>query len=144
MLEDNSQDYIVIVDDPVSSFDHRRRRATCKALVELTKRCSQLILLSHDAMFLRDFVDSVIKNKKDCLVLQLKRDQQHSIIDECNIYEMCQEEYYKVYERLSNYINGGRINDISKNNITFNNIAISNLSHNYSLFLGFRLEKTDY
>ena len=45
---------VVVFDDPLASHDSHRRGKTVEAVKELTGRCVQLILLSHDEYFLRD------------------------------------------------------------------------------------------
>lgn len=105
-LESELHDHVIIVDDPVSSFDAGRRRATRKTLIELSQCCSQLIILSHDATFLRDFLNE-IKNDETWQALQIRRLGEYSVFDKCDIHRMCQEEYYKIYERLVHYLREG-------------------------------------
>lgn len=45
---------VAVFDDPLASHDSHRRGKTVEAVKELTGRCLQLILLSHDEYFLRD------------------------------------------------------------------------------------------
>lgn len=45
---------VVVFDDPLASHDSHRRGKTVEAIKEITGRCVQLILLSHDEYFLRD------------------------------------------------------------------------------------------
>ena len=45
---------IVVFDDPVSSLDRPRRAATIATLAEIAERSAQLIVLAHDAYFLRE------------------------------------------------------------------------------------------
>jgi len=48
---------IVVVDDPMSSFDRNRRSTTVNLLRDLTPKCAQLIVIAHDPQFLSE-VDS--------------------------------------------------------------------------------------
>lgn len=43
---------IVVFDDPLSSLDQNRRKATIHELMKLYKKCQQLIVLSHNLQFL--------------------------------------------------------------------------------------------
>ena len=108
-LESELHDHVIIVDDPVSSFDAGRRHATRNILIELSQNCSQLIILSHDATFLRDFLRDIEKDNNDDIyqTLQIIRSGEYSIFDKGDIYRICQEEYYKVYERLIHYLKEG-------------------------------------
>lgn len=103
---------IVIIDDPVSSLDAARRRATRDVLAELANDCAQLIVLSHDATFLRDLLEQV--NHDNFSSLCLIRRGEYSVIEHCDIYRMCREEYYKIYESLVQYLEGGPADNESK------------------------------
>src|SRR5690606_18079003 len=52
---------IVILDDPVSSMDRNRRHQTIRRIATLATSCKQLIVLSHDAYFLRDLEEQLRK-----------------------------------------------------------------------------------
>ncbi len=45
---------VVVFDDPLASHDSHRRGKTIEAVKELSGRCLQLVLLSHDEYFLRE------------------------------------------------------------------------------------------
>ena len=67
----NIKDYIVVVDDPFTSFDFDRKRATITQLVRLAKKISQLFILTHDLHFKNDFLNSYLE--KDVLSLKISR-----------------------------------------------------------------------
>jgi len=100
---------IVVIDDPISSFDSARRTATRYELVGLSERCKQLIVLSHDALFLRDLFNHLNYKFKDdeVLTLEIKRAKDFSVITGCDIYQKTREKYYKTYEALLSYIEHG-------------------------------------
>jgi wobble nucleotide-excising tRNase len=52
------QKYIVVVDDPFTSFDTDRKRTTINQLVKLAQKVDQFFLLTHDLYFKRDFINS--------------------------------------------------------------------------------------
>lgn len=106
---------IVVIDDPISSFDTHRRQATLKALIDLGKKCSQLIVLSHDAFFIRDFSDKIKTEKDDeVFVFQIRRKGDYSIFDSCDIHSICESEYYKHYVTLTRYLEEGTTDDIKE------------------------------
>ncbi|RKY96004.1 MAG: hypothetical protein DRO93_07780 [Candidatus Thorarchaeota archaeon] len=104
-VDQNLRDYVVVVDDPVSSLDSGRRRATRNALAELAQHCSQLIVLSHDALFLRDLVRRFRDDEWEAL--QIRRYGDYSIIEKCDIHRLCRDEYYTIYETLIRYVEEG-------------------------------------
>lgn len=58
MMPDLS-DRIIVFDDPLSSFDTRRRSMTTSILSRIAKNVKQFFLLSHDLNFVRDFCGKV-------------------------------------------------------------------------------------
>ena len=102
-LENDSdlQGRIVVVDDPVSSFDSSRRSSTLRLLHDICKRCEQMILLSHDADFVRAFRD---KEPVGTDVLQLSRHGNFSVLEPCSIDELCESEYYRNYYKLTGFL----------------------------------------
>src|SRR5690606_22425879 len=50
-LEVAQDESAIILDDPVSSLDHRHRRYVARALIEEARR-RQVVLLTHDIVFL--------------------------------------------------------------------------------------------
>lgn len=67
----NTSEYIVVVDDPFTSFDFDRKRATITQLVRLAKNISQLFILTHDLHFKNDFLNAYLD--KDILSLKISR-----------------------------------------------------------------------
>ncbi|HHW19257.1 MAG TPA: AAA family ATPase [Firmicutes bacterium] len=111
-LDPQCSQRIVILDDPISSLDAARRRATRDILAGLASKCAQLIVLSHDATFLKDLLERV-RQDNSCAFRLIRRGE-HSVIEECDIYRMCREEYYKIYESLVRYLTEGPADNESK------------------------------
>ena len=70
IIPDTSK-YVVVVDDPFTSFDFDRKRATITQLVRLSKNISQLFILTHDLHFKNDFLNAYLN--KDILSLKISR-----------------------------------------------------------------------
>ena len=51
----NIQDRIIVFDDPIASFDTRRRNMTVSQLSKIAEKCAQFFLLSHDLNFIKEF-----------------------------------------------------------------------------------------
>lgn len=51
----------VLIDDPVCSLDWNRRAATIRSLLRLARGCRQLIVLAHDAFFVRALGEDLSK-----------------------------------------------------------------------------------
>lgn len=51
----------VVIDDPVCSLDLNRRSATVRSLLRLAQKCRQLIVLAHDASFIKALGEELSK-----------------------------------------------------------------------------------
>ena len=63
----NIEKKIIIFDDPISSFDTRRRKMTISILSRIANKAAQFFLLSHDINFVKDFCD----RNSDCTNLKI-------------------------------------------------------------------------
>ena len=50
---------IIVFDDPISSFDSNRKTETLQRLSELSKKCKQLFLLTHNINFAHQFYEKM-------------------------------------------------------------------------------------
>ncbi len=53
---------VVVIDDPMCSFDANRRNHTKSVLVSIARSAAQLIVLAHDLFFLRDLRDALSRS----------------------------------------------------------------------------------
>lgn len=112
-LDPSISDKIVIVDDPMSSFDQSRQRATQRELKNLGLKANQLIVLSHDPSFLQAFLQNGDFNSSMVSVYEIKRAPgDYSSIEDCDIEECIQTVYKRNYHLISKYIEDPR--DIDK------------------------------
>jgi len=103
------EDKIVIVDDPASSLDAHRRSYTCHQIAWLSRYCKQVIVLTHSARLARDVCDTA--RDVSTKTLWIKRDGDHSAIDNLDIFEKTQGEYFKNYFDIAGYLEGGPSDD---------------------------------
>jgi wobble nucleotide-excising tRNase len=103
------EDKMVIIDDPASSLDAHRRSYTCYQIAWLCRHCRQVIVLTHSARLARDICDSA----KDISTrtLWIKRDGDYSAIDNLDIFEKTQGEYFKNYFDIADYLDEGPRDD---------------------------------
>lgn len=105
------RDKIVVIDDPMSSLDTHRRRQTIRIIADLVSKCEQVILMAHDAYFLRDTRVDVLKELRGdetlLTVLELvDRGEKGSQIAPCDIEELCKSQYRIDYERVTKLVKG--------------------------------------
>lgn len=55
-LDPKLEDKIIVLDDPISSFDSHRKAAMLEELLKISKRVNQLFLLTHDKNLGNDFI----------------------------------------------------------------------------------------
>lgn len=61
----------IVFDDPVSSLDHyRRKKVACRLVEEAKKR--QVIVLTHETVFLGEMLDVIEQQQVDCLMHHLE------------------------------------------------------------------------
>ena len=101
---------IVVVDDPASSLDAQRRCYTCSQIAWLGNHCKQVIVLTHSAQLARQVWDSA-KRISSPKTLWIRREGDYSIIDNDNIVERTQGEYFKNYFDICKYLEGGPEDD---------------------------------
>jgi wobble nucleotide-excising tRNase len=111
---------ILVIDDPVCSLDRNRRAQTVEILAELAPRCAQMIVLSHDAYFVREQRATLAKNHPAIVasVLSIGRVQNdYSAFAPCDVDEICASDYYRHHRMLREYTSGtysGNIREIAK------------------------------
>ena len=98
---ENLQNAIVVVDDPVSSFDEFRSLATVHELRDLSKTVKQMIILSHNKQFLSQAWKMM--DSKECMSLKISHHDTGSVIDKWDINLESNAEQTDRHELLKNY-----------------------------------------
>lgn len=80
---------VVVFDDPFTSQDNFRRGQTAHAIMRLASRCRQLIVLSHDATFLKQLWDKAAPSERVSLVIADHR-ALGSKLQEIDLEKACQ------------------------------------------------------
>jgi wobble nucleotide-excising tRNase len=97
---------IVVIDDPVSSLDKHRRAKTKFAIGMLSADIEQLIVLSHDAYFLKDlkrFLEE--KVGVETTVSEVKAvENDYSAICSCDLAAICSSDYYRHYVLVQDFV----------------------------------------
>ena len=112
LRDENLQGRVVIVDDPVTSLDAHRRKHTTDTLNEMSIRGAQVIVLAHDATYLRDVRQAFKKKDKhgaprSSTELQLLRPGSGpSILAQHSLDRECESKYFRHYRQLRSFIAG--------------------------------------
>ena len=67
----NPEKYIIVIDDPFTSFDTHRKQTTITQLVRMTHKVGQMFILTHDLHFANDFCNALYD--QESLKLQIAR-----------------------------------------------------------------------
>nr|WP_296338996.1 AAA family ATPase [uncultured Acidovorax sp.] len=98
---------VVVVDDLFTSLDKHRRAQTVDAITQLARSVEQLIVLAHDAFFLRD-VFRRLTGKGICTPALLEAvraaDGYSEIRNGFDMDEACATDFYKHYRALDDFL----------------------------------------
>ena len=97
---------VVVIDDPMCSLDINRRQSTKQYLKEIHSKSEQLILLAHDAYFLRDFRNDLQRKNPtvEISIFRLKAvHDNYTDFDDFDIDRECESTYSKNHRILREF-----------------------------------------
>jgi wobble nucleotide-excising tRNase len=100
---------VVVIDDPMCSFDLNRRHHTRSVLKKIYSKAEQLILLAHDLYFIRNFRDVLHKedNTAPISIFQIVRAPgEYSDFALLDIDRECESVYYQHHRLLNDFTSG--------------------------------------
>lgn len=109
----NIEKRIIVFDDPISSFDTRRRMMTISILSRIAGKAAQFFLLSHDINFIKEFCD----RNPDSTNLKIVWRNGSSVFVKHDIVVETMTGLSKDIYTLQNYIKNGAITDIEKREV---------------------------
>lgn len=104
---------IIVFDDPISSFDTRRRKMTISILSRIANKTAQFFLLSHDINFVKDFCDKI----PDCTNLKIVWRNKSSVFTNHDIKLETMTGISKDMYTLRKYLSDGAITDLEKREV---------------------------
>ncbi|USN96048.1 MAG: AAA family ATPase [Candidatus Nomurabacteria bacterium] len=96
------EDTILVLDDPVVSFDDNRIRATCAELSRLAKDFEQIIILTHYKTVIR----RLLKSRVGAVYLKVEKDGTGSRLGVLNTKDLHLSDHERAYLRLASFVNG--------------------------------------
>lgn len=109
---------IVVFDDPIASFDVYRKRHTIRAIEDLARRCAQVIVLSHDPLFLREVEQAMVAAGVPRVAHKIGyAAQDYAQFEDVNLAEVCKQPYFQKYFLITRFLNGeepDRDNEVAK------------------------------
>lgn len=101
----NLGEKVVVFDDPFSSQDRSRRDCTKARILEMSREAKQVVLMSHDASFLRSVWEGAPKAQTRSLQLS-RMGEDASVITEWSIEDETRPRYRKNHAVLRDYRDG--------------------------------------
>lgn len=113
-VEPNLGDKIVVLDDPMTSFDALRRSKTIEVIQALSQICGQVIVLSHDAHFLKDIFESITRDGTVCATHRIGFHGEDATFTTIDLLTECENAYLRLYKRVWNFLYGPPPHDLEK------------------------------
>ena len=110
---------IVILDDPITSFDENRITNTINLLSGSLNNLDQMIITTHYPNFLRRFYEINKDNKSEVKLLEIKKNDKTSSIDNGEKNKFILNEYDFAFNEIYDFINKKNQNDIRTKLRTF-------------------------
>lgn len=105
---------IVVLDDPMTSMDLARRHESVRQSCTLASRCAQLIIFSHDPLFLRKFRKE-LKRLPTSLSLDAMKIQRgagnYSVFDSLDLDQECASSYVNHHRMVQSFVQGAYMGD---------------------------------
>ncbi len=102
---------IIILDDPITSFDDNRIRVTILKIMELYSKARQIIILSHYEDFLRNLLLSM--NNKYALY-KIKRTANGSEFESVEKNNLLLDEHEKMFVKIKRFVDNESSDDITR------------------------------
>jgi len=107
-------DYMIVIDDPITSFDYARKATTVNNLISLTEKVKMLILLTHDLTFANDFSSRLNYKANN---LKIEHNGTTSFIINHDIESESLTGVFKDLSVMHNYLSNGAVSDIERREV---------------------------
>lgn len=106
----NKSEFIIILDDPVVSFDDNRILSTIDIFKNICSNVGQVILLTHYS----SLINKLINSKADCAYFEIVKNNETSLISELkkDVFVLSDQEL--AFEKIYSFIERETTDDISK------------------------------
>jgi wobble nucleotide-excising tRNase len=105
------QSKIIILDDPVTSFDDNRIIKNNDIIWQLNDKVDQIILLTHYPTFIREFYKRC-HMPDQCVFLEIKQNHETSYLEKLEVDLFCSSEMEQQFYAITDFINKKTLQDI--------------------------------
>ncbi|MBI1931193.1 MAG: AAA family ATPase [Ignavibacteriales bacterium] len=110
--KEDLENTILILDDPVTSFDDNRITKTVNIMKSMLSKVSQVIVLTHYTYFIKRFLEITKKNQIYYKLFELKKESLTSTISSLDENEFTLDDHEKNFYFIYNFINRKHQNNI--------------------------------
>lgn len=107
---ENKKNYIIVLDDPVVSFDEKRIRASVDIIKNITREFKQVIVLTHYPSLIKKLVQTNCEG----VYLEIVQDNETSYIQTLEREHFILSEYELAFRKIHGFIQREHQEDISK------------------------------
>lgn len=126
LKEQDLRGQVIVVDDPVTSLDKHRRTHTTNTLNEFSLRGAQVIILAHDATYLREVREKFERKELDShgdprpsTELQLHRDSSgDATLIKHDLDRECESKYFRNYRQIRAFLDAEAVDGALVNHTT--------------------------
>ncbi|MCP3659164.1 MAG: AAA family ATPase [Bacteroidetes bacterium] len=102
--ESEKEKTIIILDDPITSFDENRITNTINILEKILNNISQIIILTYYPHFIKRFCE--ISNNKNTAFIEIKSKETTSVLACAELATFTQSKYEEIFTKIDGFIKG--------------------------------------
>ncbi|MDX9893378.1 MAG: AAA family ATPase [Patescibacteria group bacterium] len=96
---------VIILDDPITSFDDNRTTNSINYFKEVLGKSSQMIILTHYTHFIKRFCEITKKDSITTKFLKIEQNEYSSYLENITREELIINDYEKIFMKIYNFIN---------------------------------------
>lgn len=110
--EEQKPKAIIVLDDPVTSFDDNRIIRSINQLKVTLNAVQQIIVLTHYSHFIRNFFERGMNDNITIAFIQIEQNETTSFLDKIDGKQFIKSTYEKIFSKIMAYINRENRDDI--------------------------------
>ena len=114
LLDQEKKQTILVLDDPVTSFDDGRIDRTIRLLEKERPKFRQMIILSHYTRYLKAFFDRSSTNITGTQLIKIEQDTIGSQLRSCTPTDFIESPHERMYRHIDGFIGRRHMDDISR------------------------------
>lgn len=112
LTADEKQRAIIVLDDPITSFDDNRILKSINRIKESLQSVSQIIILTHYSHFIRNFLERGMNDEITPSFIQIEQTNNTSFLERITNKQFVENTYEKVYFKIMAFVNRETTDDI--------------------------------